>query len=72
MRRQRKYAHGFASQIAQAHAWRGEGAAALDWLERAWEQRDGGVARFRFEPWFMGLRDDPRFGRLAKRLGLPE
>ena len=67
-----KYSHGFAYQIAQVHAWRGENAAALDWLEVAWEQRDAGVARFRFEPWFVPLRNEPRFRALVRRLDLPE
>jgi hypothetical protein len=67
-----KYATGFAYQIAQVHAWRGENEAALDWLERGCEQRDSGVARLRGDSFFKGLRNHPRYARLVQRLGFPD
>jgi serine/threonine-protein kinase len=66
-----KYATGFAYQIAQVHAWRGENEAALDWLERGCEQRDSGVARLRGDSFFKGVRNHPRYARLVQRLGFP-
>lgn len=66
------YAIGFAYQIAQVHAWRGENAQALDWLEMAFAQRDFGTVRMRYDPFYDGLRDDPRYKSLIKQLKLPE
>lgn len=39
-----KYAADAAYQIAQVHAFRGETDLAFEWLERAYDQRDGGLA----------------------------
>ena len=38
-----KYAEDSAYQIAEVHAFRGEADLAFEWLERAYDQRDGGV-----------------------------
>ena len=40
-----KYAEDGAYQIAEVHAVRGEADAAFEWLERAYAQRDSGLAR---------------------------
>ena len=37
-----KYAGEVAYQIAEVHAFRGEADLAFEWLERAYDQRDGG------------------------------
>ena len=39
-----KYAEEAAFQIAEVHAFRGEADLAFEWLERAYDQRDGGLA----------------------------
>ena len=39
-----------AYQIAQVFAWKNERAQALDWLERAYRQRDGGLRRNQDRP----------------------
>ena len=67
-----KYAHDWAFQIAQVHAWRGEPDKAFEWLERAYEQRDGGLEVIKADPRFKALRTDARFAALLKKLGLPE
>ena len=60
-----------AYQIAEVHAWRGEKDQALDWLERAYRQHDGGLTYLAYDRYFAGLRGDPRFRALLTRLKLP-
>ena len=69
---QSKYGAGFALQVAQVHAWRGERDLAFEWLDRAAAQLDSGLVRLRYELPLAGLRADPRFAALVARLGLPE
>ena len=61
---------GAAFQIAEAFAARGEAEAALEWLERAFEQRDPGVAEMLSTPSMRRLYGMPRFTALLQRLGL--
>ena len=67
-----KFSAGQALQVAWVHAWRGERDLAFQWLERAWEQRDAGMARLRYERPLKSLRADPRFSALVAKIGLPE
>jgi serine/threonine-protein kinase len=69
---QRDYGAGFAFQAAEAHAWRGEKDAAFEWLERAYAQRDGGMALIKYDPFIVSLRPDPRHAAMVRRIGLPE
>jgi adenylate cyclase len=61
-----------AVQIAQAYAYRGERAKALDWLDRAVVQRDPGLLNLKTDPLFAGLRGDPRYRTVLRRMNLPE
>ena len=65
------YAVGFAFQIAQVHAWRGETDEAFEWLERAYAIHDTGLIRLGYDPAMDPLRKDPRFRDLLERVGLP-
>jgi TolB-like protein/Flp pilus assembly protein TadD len=67
-----RHAQEQAFQIAEVCAWLGEKDQAFDWLERAYRQRDGGVSLIKFEPTLRGLRDEPRFKALLRKLNLPE
>ncbi len=58
-------------QIASAFAWRGEADQAFQWLDRALAQRDGGLGDLRLDPLLRGLRGDPRFKAMEKKIGLP-
>jgi tetratricopeptide (TPR) repeat protein len=55
-------------EIAAIHAVRGETAAALEWLERGYEAgwRDYRITRR--DPFFAGLREEPRFRALLARM----
>jgi TolB-like protein/cytochrome c-type biogenesis protein CcmH/NrfG len=66
-----KYAEDCAYQIAEGHAARGEREAALDWLERAYAQRDGGlITELKSSPWFAPLAGEPRWSALLGAIGL--
>jgi serine/threonine-protein kinase len=44
---------------------------ALDWMERAYEERSGGLLQVKADLIFDSIRSDPRFDVLFRRLGLP-
>jgi TolB-like protein/Tfp pilus assembly protein PilF len=67
-----KHAGEMAYQIAEVHAFRGEDDLAFEWLERAYDQRDGGVAQIKRDPLLRGLVGDPRYKALLRKLKLPE
>lgn len=61
-----------AYDFAVVHAGLGEKAAALDWLERAYVERASGVRWLKVEQIFDGLRAEPAFQDLVRRVGLPD
>jgi tetratricopeptide (TPR) repeat protein len=67
-----KGAQGFAYQIAGAYAWNGDRDKAFEWLDRAYMQRDGGLADMKFDPLFDSARGDPRYRAFLRKMGLPE
>ena len=67
-----KYTAGSAFQIAAVYAWRGETDHAFEWLDRAYDQHDSGMARLRYDPTLASLHADPRFPALVKKMGLSE
>jgi TolB-like protein/Tfp pilus assembly protein PilF len=58
--------------IAAVHAFRGERDRAFPWLERAYSQRDAGLAYFKLDPSFEPLHDDPRWAAYLRRIGLSD
>jgi len=60
-----------ADEIAEAYAWRGEKDRAFEWLERAYQQRDGGLSTIKTDPTLASLRADPRFNVLLRKMKLP-
>jgi len=67
-----RYAGDSAYQIADVYAFRGEVDLAFEWLERAYAQRDGGLAEIKCNPLLRGLAGDPRYKALLRKLKLPE
>jgi serine/threonine-protein kinase len=67
-----KYAQESAFQIAESYAWRGEKDKAFEWLERAYQQRDGGLSEIKGDPPLASLRGDRRYKALLHKMNLPE
>jgi TolB-like protein/tetratricopeptide (TPR) repeat protein len=66
-----KYAKGYEFQIAQVHAWRGDADRALEWLERAYRERDPAFAFVKFDALLRKIRGDPRYTALLEKVNLP-
>jgi tetratricopeptide (TPR) repeat protein len=60
-----------AYQIAQVYAYRGESDKSLEWLERAYKQRDSGLPDIKIDPLFKNIRRDARYIELLKKMRLP-
>jgi TolB-like protein len=60
-----------AAQMAEVYAWRGEKDKAFDWLNRAYEQRDGGISDVKSNPLLASLRTDPRYQAFLRKMQLP-
>jgi tetratricopeptide (TPR) repeat protein len=61
----------WAYQIADVYAYRGESDKAFEWLDRAYRQRDGGLMFVKIDPLLTGLRQDPRYTDVLKKMHLP-
>jgi hypothetical protein len=59
-------------QIAGHFARAGDADRAIDWLEKAFENRSPLLGLIQVDPDFAGLRTDPRIAALVRRIGLPE
>jgi len=66
-----KWAAEAAYQVAEIYAFRGEIDHAFDWLGRAYDNRDSGMAYMLLDPLFANLHDDPRWEPLLRKMGLP-
>ena len=62
---------GFAYQIAEVYALRGEKDKAFEWLQTAFDDRDAGMLGLLVDPLLRGLRDDARYKNLLAKVGLP-
>jgi eukaryotic-like serine/threonine-protein kinase len=67
-RRDRQYVSPWG--LASIYARLGERDAALDWLERAYDEHDSTLVWLKVHPRFDALRSEPRFVALVKRMGL--
>ena len=65
-----RYADGWAYNIAYTYALRGEADPAFEWLDRAIENRDAGLAQLGSTRVFANIEDDPRWLPLLERLGM--
>jgi adenylate cyclase len=57
--------------VAMTYAYRDEHDHALDWLERAYRQKDASLDEIVGEPLFGNVADDPRFKAFLRKMKLP-
>lgn len=65
-----KLRHVHPQSIAVVYIGLGEKDRAFEWLEKAYEERDGWVTSLNVDPRVDSLRADPRFADLLRRVGL--
>jgi len=58
--------------VAQNYAYRGDHDLALQWLERAYKQKDVSLTEIVGEPLFKSMADDPRYKAFLRKMKLPE
>ena len=61
---------GWAYQIAEVYAYRGEVDKAFDWMDRAYQQRDRGLLVVKSDWLIKNLRQDPRYTELLRKMHL--
>jgi hypothetical protein len=59
-------------EIAIYYALMGDRDHTFDWLERAYRERSGRIEYINEEDLFAGIRSDPRYLDLLRRMGLPQ
>jgi lipopolysaccharide biosynthesis regulator YciM len=62
---------GLASEVARCYARLEEKDEAFTWLEKAYQRREQSFRILKNEPDYDGLRSDPRFQELLRRIGFP-
>jgi len=71
---QKRYKNGSPSvafAVAEDYALLGEQNKALEWLEKALRERDKSLMYLKVDDRLEGLRSDPRFVEMGRRIGLP-
>jgi TolB-like protein/Tfp pilus assembly protein PilF len=58
--------------VATVYSWRGENDKAFEWLEKAYQANDTGIAYMLSENLFVPLLDDPRWPEFLEKVGLLE
>ena len=58
--------------VAESYAYAGEKDRALDWFEKAYQERDSQLVYINVAPDLDPLRSDPRFQSLLRRMNFPE
>jgi len=56
--------------FARHYARLGEKDQAFEWLEKAYQEHEGGLIFLKVDQWADPLRDDPRFHDLLRRMNL--
>jgi adenylate cyclase len=59
-------------ELASAYARVGDKDKSLEWLQKAYEERNGNITLVNSYPDYKSLRGDPRFSALLKGIGLPD
>jgi len=67
-----KFGDSDAYYVAMNYAYRDDHDLALQWLERAYKQKDSGFVEIVGEPLFKNLAADPRYRAFLRKMNLPE
>jgi TolB-like protein/class 3 adenylate cyclase/tetratricopeptide (TPR) repeat protein len=67
-----RYADGAGCNIAQVYGARGDVDLALEWLERAYVQRDAGLSEMKSQPLLRSLHSDSRWDAFLRKMGLAD
>jgi tetratricopeptide (TPR) repeat protein len=67
-----KFAATMAYNIAMTHAYRGESDPAIQWLDRAYRQRDDSMVTVKVEPLLRNLRSDSRYQVILVKMNLAD
>jgi TolB-like protein len=68
----RKNGNDWPSGIARTYSFRGEKDRAFEWLDRAYEARDGDLHNILGDPLLKNLEDDPRYKAFLRKMNLLE
>ena len=68
----RQNGNDWAVGIARVYAFRGEKDRALEWLDRAYDARDGDLYDIVGDPLLKTLEGDPRYKAFLRKMNLPE
>jgi serine/threonine protein kinase/tetratricopeptide (TPR) repeat protein len=60
-----------AYQVAAVYAYRGELDSAFEWLEKAYDLRDGGLSELKGDPFMKKIESDQRYLAFLKKMNLP-
>ena len=66
-----QWGHTCAVCVARTYAYRGDRDRALEWLERAYKQKDVSLVLLVGEPLLKNLADDPRYKAFLRKMNLP-
>ena len=67
----KRFQNAAAFQIAEIYGFRGEADRAFEWLDRAYAQRDPGLAELKGDPFLKSVEQDPRYASFLTKLKLP-
>ena len=67
----KEYQDGSAFQVAEIYAYRGEKDKAFEWLDQAYNRRDGGLTDLKGDPLMRNIEKDPRYATFMKKMKLP-
>ncbi len=65
-------AHNCPFCVAEVYGSRGQRTEALQWLDRAYAEKDPSLFLIKADPWLKDLEGDPRYKAFLKKMNLPE
>jgi len=66
-----KYSYVSPADVAEAYIWLGDHDRAMDWFQKAYDERSFSMVYLGVHPAYDPLRQDPRFGKLLEKMHFP-